>query len=58
MNGSKHKGCGACSIPTMSMMSLVETGFHEWNEEGEDIYDGEAEAWGGMACTVTFQRSH
>jgi len=27
---------------TMSMMSLSETGFQEWNEEGEDIYDGEA----------------
>ena len=27
---------------TMTMMSLSETGFHEWNEEGEDIYDGEA----------------
>ncbi len=27
---------------TMSMMSLSETGFHEWNKEEEDIYDGEA----------------
>jgi len=27
---------------TMAMMHLSETGFHEWNEEGEEIYDGEA----------------
>ena len=27
---------------TISMMSLSETGFAEWNEEGEDIYDAEA----------------
>lgn len=27
---------------TMTMMQLSETGFREWNEEGEDIYDGEA----------------
>lgn len=27
---------------TAGMMQLAETGFQEWNEEGEDIYDGEA----------------
>ena len=27
---------------TASMMQLAETGFREWNEEGEDIYDAEA----------------
>ena len=27
---------------TAAMMQLAETGFQEWNEEGEDIYDGEA----------------
>ena len=27
---------------TVAMMQLSETGFQEWNEEGEDIYDGEA----------------
>ena len=26
-------------VETLSMMGLAETGFHEWNEEGEDIYD-------------------
>ena len=24
---------------TISMMSIAESGFREWNEEGEDIYD-------------------
>jgi len=24
---------------TMGMMKLLETGFREWNEKGEDIYD-------------------
>ncbi|MBI4531047.1 MAG: hypothetical protein HY709_05945 [Candidatus Latescibacteria bacterium] len=28
---------------TIAMMQLAETGFQEWNEEGEDIYDAEAE---------------
>lgn len=27
---------------TVAMMQLSETGFQEWNEKGEDIYDGEA----------------
>ena len=27
---------------TVAMMQLAETGFAEWNEEGEDIYDAEA----------------
>jgi len=27
---------------TISMMSLAETAFAEWHEEGEDIYDAEA----------------
>ena len=27
---------------TIAMMSVSETGFREWNEQGEDIYDGEA----------------
>jgi len=27
---------------TISMMKLAETGFREWLEEGEDIYDVEA----------------
>lgn len=27
---------------TVAMMQLAETGFQEWNEEGEDIYDVEA----------------
>jgi len=27
---------------TVAMMQLAETGFQEWNEEGEDIYDAEA----------------
>ncbi len=27
---------------TVAMMQLSETGFQEWNEEGEDIYNGEA----------------
>ena len=27
---------------TIAMMQLAETGFQEWNEEGEDIYDAEA----------------
>jgi hypothetical protein len=26
---------------TVGMMSLAESGFAEWNEEGEDIYDAE-----------------
>jgi len=26
---------------TIAMMRLAETGFTEWNEEGEAIYDGE-----------------
>ena len=25
---------------TIAMMKLSETGFQEWNEVGEDIYDG------------------
>ena len=29
---------------TVAMMQLAETGFREWNEEGEDIYDAEAYA--------------
>lgn len=27
---------------TIAMMQLSETGFQEWNEPGEDIYDAEA----------------
>lgn len=27
---------------TVGMMHLAETGFSEWNEEGEDIYDAKA----------------
>ena len=27
---------------TIAMMQLSETGFQEWNEAGEDIYDAEA----------------
>jgi len=27
---------------TIAMMTLAETGFREWLEEGEDIYDAEA----------------
>jgi hypothetical protein len=27
---------------TIGMMQLSETGFQEWNEPGENIYDGEA----------------
>ena len=27
---------------TAAMMQLAETGFQEWNEEGEDIYNAEA----------------
>ena len=27
---------------TVTMMQLAETGFQEWNEEGEDIYDAKA----------------
>ena len=27
---------------TVAMMQLSETGFQEWNEKGENIYDGEA----------------
>lgn len=27
---------------TIAMMQLTETGFREWHEEGEDIYDAEA----------------
>lgn len=27
---------------TVAMMRLAETGFQEWNEEGEDIYDVDA----------------
>ena len=26
---------------TVGMMQLAETGFREWDEEGEDIYDAE-----------------
>jgi hypothetical protein len=26
-------------LATMQMMQLAETGFREWNDEGEDIYD-------------------
>ena len=29
---------------TLGMMKLAETGFAEWNEEGEDIYDRPAQA--------------
>lgn len=28
---------------TLLMMSLADSAFQEWNEEGEDIYDAEAE---------------
>ncbi len=31
----------ACA-ETVVMMRLAETGFQEWNEEGEDIYNAEA----------------
>jgi hypothetical protein len=27
---------------TISMMRLCETGFQQWNEDGEDIYDAKA----------------
>lgn len=27
---------------TVAMMQLAETGFQEWNEEGEDLYDAKA----------------
>ena len=27
---------------TLGMMQLAESGFQEWNEAGEDLYDGEA----------------
>ncbi len=36
---------------TISMMSLAETGFTEWNEEGEGIYDAEAQARGSSSPT-------
>jgi hypothetical protein len=29
-------------VQTVAMMQLAETGFREWNEEGEDIYDAKA----------------
>ena len=29
-------------VETFSMMRLAETGFGEWDEEGEDIYDAQA----------------
>ena len=29
---------------TVAMMKLAETGFQEWFDEGEDIYDAEAQA--------------
>jgi hypothetical protein len=29
---------------TAAMMNLAETGFQEWLDEGEDIYDAEAQA--------------
>ena len=29
---------------TITMMQLAETGFREWDDEGEDIYDAEAKA--------------
>jgi hypothetical protein len=27
---------------TLAMMEIAESGFSEWNEEGEDIYDADA----------------
>lgn len=29
-------------LKTLTMMQLAETGFSEWNEPGEDIYDVES----------------
>lgn len=29
-------------VETVAMMQLAETGFAEWDEAGEDIYDAEA----------------
>jgi hypothetical protein len=29
---------------TVAMMQLAETGFREWTEPGEDIYDAKTEA--------------
>jgi len=29
-------------VETGAMMQLAETGFEEWNEQGEDIYDAQA----------------
>ena len=26
-------------VETVAMMQLAKTGFEEWNEEGEDVYD-------------------
>ena len=26
-------------VETVAMMQLAETGFEEWNEKGEDVYD-------------------
>ena len=28
-------------LETLAMMQLAETGFQEWNEKGEDLYDAE-----------------
>lgn len=30
-------------VQTLEMMQLAETGFQEWNEAGEDIYDVQAQ---------------
>lgn len=29
-------------VETVAMMQLADTGFEEWNKEGEDVYDAEA----------------
>ncbi|MCZ6679813.1 MAG: hypothetical protein O7E52_21485 [Candidatus Poribacteria bacterium] len=31
-------------LETLEMMKLAESGFEEWNEPGEDIYDSDTEA--------------
>ena len=38
---------------TVAMMQLAEAGFQEWNEAGEDIYDAEAQARGGVVGAVS-----
>ncbi|MFQ4141213.1 hypothetical protein [Chlorogloeopsis sp. ULAP02] len=42
-------------LETVAIMQLAETGFQEWNEPEEDIYNDEASSIRNLASSFSFQ---